>query len=123
MANPETVIQNKILARHGSRPNTRLWRNETAGAWVGKYMGRTTDNAVVIAQATHIQAGLAVGSPDIIGIHEGRFVAIEVKLPGKNPTKQQKAFLDTVRQMGGIAGVARSTEDSDRLLGEPEGEG
>lgn len=122
MANPETILQNKILARHGARPNVRLWRNETAGAWVGKYLGRTPDGNVLIGSASHINAGLAVGSADIIGIKDGRFVAIEVKMPGKNPTKQQKAFLDTVSAMGGIAGVARSIADSDRILGDPKGE-
>lgn len=112
-----------ILARHGGRARTRLWRNATAKAWVGPFKRRVQSGEVVLGKgARPIQAGLCVGSPDIIGIHEGKFVAMEVKTGGGRVTKQQKRFLDTIERIGGgaIAGVVRSLEDTDKLLGRPE---
>lgn len=45
------------------------------------------------------------GCSDIIGqITDGRFFAWEVKRPGKKPTEDQYAFLNTVAAGGGVAG-------------------
>jgi len=57
-------------------------------------------------------AGLILG---IIPPH-GRFLAIEVKKPGRKPTAHQRAFLAEVKRMGGIALVAHSLEDVERVL-------
>lgn len=43
------------------------------------------------------------GMTDIIGIYEGRFLAIEIKRPGNKPTEAQAAFMASVRHYGGIA--------------------
>jgi hypothetical protein len=51
------------------------------------------------------------GVADILGIYKGRFLAIEVKVKGKYPTREQKAFLERVNAEGGIGFVARSIED------------
>lgn len=42
---------------------------------------------------------------DIIGIFGGRFLAIEVKAPGKRvkPGSAQERFLENVREEGGVA--------------------
>lgn len=59
------------------------------------------------------------GGSDLIGwTSAGRFLAIEVKRPGKNPTKEQRDFLDAVTLAGGIAGVARSVEDAMEIINE-----
>ena len=50
------------------------------------------------------------GVSDILGIYQGRMVAIEVKRPGRKPTPQQQAFLDRVKREGGIAFWADSVE-------------
>jgi len=52
----------------------------------------------------------AGGISDIIGIMEGRFIAIEVKRPGKQPTERQKEFLSSVRKKGGVSCVVDSVE-------------
>ncbi len=45
------------------------------------------------------------GMSDIIGmLKDGRFLAIEVKRPGKSPTGDQEAFLLNVAENGGVAG-------------------
>jgi len=58
------------------------------------------------------------GISDILGIipPHGRFLAIEVKKPGRKPTAHQRAFLAEVKRMGGIALVAHSLEDVERVL-------
>lgn len=66
------------------------------------------------------------GIPDILGVYHGRFLAIEVKRPGCNPTADQQKFLDRINAEGGLAFVARSVDDvivglgiSDRFLFAP----
>lgn len=57
------------------------------------------------------------GIADILGCYKGRFLAIEVKRNGKEPTELQQAFLDAVKEAGGIAFVARSVDDVIAALG------
>lgn len=58
----------------------------------------------------------AVGTSDIIGMQKstGKFVAIEVKKPGKEKTltPAQLSFLEMVKLNGGIAFVATSVDDA-----------
>ena len=120
MASAGTVLTAKILAKHGARPDCKQWRNETAGAWVGKVKGRTNSGNVVLRGARMIQAGLCVGSADIVGLtNEGRFIAIEVKA-GKDRLKpHQKRWLDLVESLGGLVIVATCVQDVTDVLGEP----
>lgn len=62
--------------------------------------------------------GLA-GASDILGVvcrcaglrTIGQFLAVEAKLPGGRLTAAQGAFLDVIRQHGGLAFVVRSLAD------------
>lgn len=56
------------------------------------------------------------GIADILGIYEGKFLAIEVKRPGLSPTEKQSKFLDAVNRAGGIGFVAHSVDDVVREL-------
>jgi hypothetical protein len=52
------------------------------------------------------------GCPDIIGqLRDGRFLGIEVKRPGAEPTEAQVEFLSKVQRHRGVAFVAHSLED------------
>ncbi len=51
------------------------------------------------------------GISDIIGILNGRYLAIEVKRAGKIPSDKQQAFLNRVNAEGGIGIIAHSAED------------
>lgn len=55
--------------------------------------------------------GMPKGISDIIGIHRGRFLAIEVKRPGNKLSDRQARFLRSVSDAGGIALVAYSVDD------------
>lgn len=113
--NPETKIQNRILLALSDAGCT-VWRNETAGAWMGKQIHREGDQ-VTLTNARMMTFGLCVGSSDIIGITpEGLFLAVEVKTTKGRPTKEQLRFIDAVNDAGGVAGIARSVEEALDLI-------
>jgi hypothetical protein len=113
--NPETKIQNLILMSL-SKAGCLVFRNESAGAWVGKVLHKDA-NQVTLTDARMIRFGLAVGSADIIGIAPcGRFLAIEIKTSTGRPTKEQLRFIEAVNNAGGKAGIARSVEDALKLI-------
>lgn len=56
------------------------------------------------------------GVSDILGIWEGKFLAIEVKAGRNRPTEDQVAFIDTVNDRGGIGIIAWCLEDVQRAL-------
>ena len=57
------------------------------------------------------------GVSDIIGVlPNGRFLAVECKRPGNNPTNDQQAFLDAVRRRGGLALVVYDASDLDDII-------
>lgn len=51
------------------------------------------------------------GISDILGVWDGRLLAIEVKAPGGKLSSEQIKFIDDVNAAGGIAFVAYSIED------------
>ena len=59
------------------------------------------------------------GTSDILGIlHDGRFLAIEVKSFKGKVTAEQNAFISKVNACGGIGFVARSIDDVVSALGD-----
>ncbi|HXT04661.1 MAG TPA: VRR-NUC domain-containing protein [Casimicrobiaceae bacterium] len=63
-----------------------------------------------------VRAGFP-GLSDVVGmLRDGRFLAVEVKRPGGQPTTAQVEFLGLVSRSGGVAFVARSVEDVMRGL-------
>jgi len=62
------------------------------------------------------------GAPDIIGALKGRFLALEVKKPGKDTTPIQKVELRAWAQAGAISGRVESVEEVKNLIeGETHG--
>ena len=57
------------------------------------------------------------GVPDLICIGEGRAVFIEVKQPGKRPTKQQILHLKRLRGQGVAAGFVTNVDEALDLAG------
>lgn len=60
------------------------------------------------------------GIADILGIIDGRFLAIEVKQPGHKPTLAQMDFLKEVNSAGGLGFVATNTQEVISRLGLPD---
>ena len=114
--NEETKLMRLIMIAL-SNANCITWRNETAGAYVGRVIHKDA-RIVTLANDQLMTFGLCVGSSDIIGIHKptGRFLAIEVKTKTGKPTKEQLNFIEQVRAANGIAGLARSVQEALDLL-------
>lgn len=100
-----------------SRAGHRLFRNNTAQGWVGKFASMDTDGTVTLRVARVLHAGLCVGSSDLIGwTRLGRFLAIEVKMPGGHRTAEQKQFIAAVVAAGGLAGFAESVDQAMEII-------
>lgn len=87
MPKPETYLRSRIK---------RALERERPGFWV------------VIHGSAMQQAGL----PDLVGVYQGRFCGLEVKVPGQKPTTIQRHTLDAILLAGGIAGVVTSVEEA-----------
>lgn len=126
MSKQEKSIQSSIMLALSEAGST-VWRNETAGAWVGRPIHRE-GRTVTLAGARMLQAGLCVGSsdlicitpvtitPDMIGRKVGVFTAVEVKAAKGRVSAEQERFISAVKRAGGIAGVARSVDQAVQLL-------
>lgn len=111
----ESDIQSSIMIAL-SKAGCTVWRQNVGTGWQGK-MQRLSSGSVVIHDPRPLNAGLCVGSSDIIGIApDGRFIAVEVKSKSGRVSVEQQRFINAVRRKGGIAGVARSVEDALMLL-------
>lgn len=60
------------------------------------------------------------GVSDILGVMNGRFIAIEVKSAKGRVTPEQKLFIDQVNACGGLGFVARSVADVAERIAKPE---
>lgn len=83
---PETALSQKVLSR----------LRVEGGRWVKNHGGPYTE------------AGVA----DITGCWKGRFIAIELKMPGEEPSELQKMFLDDIYYSNGRAGIAYSVQEA-----------
>lgn len=100
MANAETNIQARIMLAL-SESGCLIWRNNS-GAWRDPKTGRVVRYGVG-----------GKGASDLLGVApDGRFLAVEVKVPGGRVKPEQEAFCAAVRRAGGRAGVARSVEEA-----------
>jgi hypothetical protein len=99
----EQAIQAQILA-YLKFKGYFVWRNNSGATRAGKFGER------------FIRYGL-VGSADILGLtKQGMFLAIEVKRPGGRLSPHQEAFLDAIRANKGMAIVAYSLTDVQKIL-------
>lgn len=128
MASSETNLQGRIMLGL-SQAGCLIWRNETAGAWVGRRLFGAKKGHVILAGARFLKLGLCKGSSDLIGIKPtvitqemvgqtiGVFIAPEIKTKKGKTTKEQELFFQAVNKAGGIAGVARSVDQAIDLIG------
>jgi len=131
----EQAIQNMIRVKL-SELGIINFRNNTGMGWAGKAQKiRATGNIlvqpgdVIVRNARPLHAGLCEGSSDIIGVKTvvitedmigqtvGIFVAPEVKTKKGKASAKQEIFMDNINKAGGIAGVVRSPEEAEELLG------
>jgi hypothetical protein len=61
-----------------------------------------------------ITYGLGLGSPDLVGflVPSGRFLGLEVKVPGKKPTPEQVAWHRAASEAGALVAVVTSVAEA-----------
>ena len=115
VANAETTLQQQIRLAHGTRPDCRLFRNQV-GQLPDPRTGRPVQFGLARGSADLIGWRSLVITPEMVGQRIAVFTSIEVKTPTGRIRPDQQAWLNTVRNAGGIAGIARSVKDSEDLL-------
>lgn len=114
MVSETGTIQPAVLLRTSALAGVVIFRNNVG---VAKY-----------PDGSHVRYGLCNGSsdcigwesvtitPEMVGQKFARFLAVEVKKPGKDPTEDQQKFIDRVNDDGGKAGVAHSADEAEFLI-------
>lgn len=83
---------------------------------------RANVGKVKMADGRWFSTGLPDGFSDLFGFRktDAKIFFIEVKTPTGKLRKDQERFLTAMNQRGAIVGVARSTEDALRIVGDKE---
>jgi hypothetical protein len=115
MANAETTLQQQIRLAIGTRPEARIFRNQV-GSLPDPRTGRLVTFGLARGSADLIGWRSITVTPDMVGSRVAIFTSIEVKTPTGRVRPEQQAWLETVHQAGGVAGVARSIDDAVRIL-------
>jgi len=111
----ETRIQQEIRLAC-SRGPVRLWRNNS-GSLPDPRTGRYVQFGVGSPGGSDLIGYRKVKiTPDMVGTEIAVFAAVEVKTAKGRATEQQKAFIEHIRNAGGIAGIARSVDEAESIL-------
>ena len=115
MAQGETHLLQQIRLALGTRSDLRLYRNN-CGTLPDPRTGRPVQFGLARGSADLIGWRTVTITPDMVGQRLAVFTSIEVKTPTGRIRPEQHAWLNTVQQSGGIAGIARSVQDANDLL-------
>jgi len=111
----ETKIQQEIRLAC-SRGPVRLWRNNS-GSLPDPRTGRCVQFGVGSPGGSDLIGYRKVAiTPEMVGTEIAVFAAVEVKTARGRATEQQKAFIEHIRNAGGLAGVARSVDEANSIL-------
>jgi hypothetical protein len=115
VSNAETQLQQQIRLALGTRPDTRVFRNQ-CGALPDPRTGRLVTFGLARGSADLIGWRSVVVTPDMVGRRLAVFTSIEIKTPRGRLSPEQHNWQLAVASAGGIAGVARSVTDAEQLL-------
>ena len=116
MANAETDLQQRIRLALGTHPDARLFRNQV-GSLPDPRTGRLVTFGLARGSADLIGWRTVTVTPEMVGQQLAVFTSIEVKTPTGRIRPEQHAWQRTVSAAGGIAGIARSVQDANEILG------
>ncbi len=114
MANAETNLQARLWKAASESPDVRLFRNNVGTCKAAD--GRFVRFGLCPGSSDLIGLKSVTITPDMVGQRVALFCAVEVKTPRGRVTDEQQRFLDFVQRSGGLAGVARSTDDLKTIL-------
>ena len=120
VANAETTLQQQIRLALGTRPDTRIFRNQV-GSLPDPRTGRLVTFGLARGSADLIGWRTITITPEMVGQRIAVFTSIEVKTPTGRVRPEQHAWLSTVQGAGGFAGVARSVTDALHMVEAPLG--
>ena len=109
----EHEIQQRIRLACCHGP-VRLWRNNTGA--MADQQGRFVRFGLCKGSSDLIGLRSVVVSPEMVGQRIAQFVALEVKTARGVVSPEQRAFLEVVEQLGGVAAVCRSIEAAQQAL-------
>lgn len=110
----EHRIQNEIRL---NTPDCVLFRTNAGDFWQGNVIYSKIYKQNILINIRKIE-GLPEGYSDLSGVRisDGKAVFIEVKTPTGRPTKQQRNFINKMREYGAVAGICRSVKDAVQLI-------
>ena len=111
MTSEQTIQQHIRLAC--SKGNCRLFRNNTGT--LRDQHGRPVQFGLCKGSADLIGWRTVTVTPEMVGQIVAIFTSIEVKTPTGRVRPEQQQWLAAVQAAGGIAAVARSVADCERL--------
>ena len=103
----------KILVKLGIQKKTKKVKEKVIQSHILAYLRSVGISADIITLGAYSGKGVA----DIVGcMPDGRYLAIEVKCPGKKPTELQSIWLKEKSKVNAITMVAHSVEDVETFL-------
>jgi hypothetical protein len=111
----ENNIKDFIRQKLCGRRDVRVFRNNLG-------MARTDDGGAVRYGLCNPGGSDLIGwkkiqvTPDMVGRTLAVFTAIEVKRPGNTASDHQKNFIEQVQLAGGLAGVAYSADEAEKII-------
>jgi len=106
----------RLAISHG---DIKVFRNNTGT--LRDQHGRPVQFGLCKGSADLIGWRTVTVTPEMVGQRIAVFTSIEVKTPTGRLRPEQQQWLDAVQAAGGIAGVARSVEDAQRLTMRDQG--
>lgn len=74
-------------------------------------------NSIGFDERTKVYYGIGgKGGSDLLGIYKGRFVALEVKVPGGRRSDEQINFIRMTKESGGLAGFVESEQQAEAVI-------
>lgn len=124
----EHDIQNEIRLHISQLGRSVIYRGNVGQAWTGSKAVRMSDGSVTISNAHPFSTGLPLGFPDLFGFTMVEitpemvgsslpvFTAVEVKQPGKKPTRAQQHCLEFLQSKNCLAGIAHGVDDAENII-------
>lgn len=109
----ENELQDQIRKAIAA-PNVRIFRNQT-GVFKS-FDGKRTVKVGTVGASDLIGFISRTITPEMVNTKIAQYVALEVKTQTGVASKEQKAFIEMVKNHGGISCICRSVDDAKEAL-------